>query len=393
MGPCQTVLGGAAPGAGRPSSSAPAPCLPRSCCSSAGTPWARARRRRRRSSRPCSAPRSSRIPPCWPTSWRCAALGPRGVGSETSVGASGGRSWLRSSSAPLPLQGKSILNGRKAPEPPGSPEGEGAEHPLGAATGCPPARRDSNLVTSLVGLCKSQVGGEGWQGGADRDSRAADTTSLLFLLLAEEQGRAEGSGKLAPARGARPGGGRSLPGAEQRPVPAAGRAPLRPARRRATLRGPRRRPCRGEGQLEVTARAGRGWPPLAHGGFCPPFLQPPRPAGRRGTPAVTGTSRGRRAWSLCSAGWITWTSSWPVPTRYGAPKRTRRARGARARAQALPLSRSSWRAPSPRPWRKNSSRASCSRSCCRCEYPSLQRGAKSAREGALYREKNPLGPR
>uniref|UniRef100_A0A8B9CL90 FHF complex subunit HOOK interacting protein 2B n=1 Tax=Anser brachyrhynchus TaxID=132585 RepID=A0A8B9CL90_9AVES len=54
------------------------------------------------------------------------------------------------------LEGKSILNGRKAPELPGSPEGEGAEHPLGAATGCPPAQRDSNLVTSLVGLCKSQ---------------------------------------------------------------------------------------------------------------------------------------------------------------------------------------------------------------------------------------------
>lgn len=75
------------------------------------------------------------------------------------------------------LEGKSILNGRKAPEPPGSPEGEGAEHPLGAATGCPPARRDSNLVTSLVGLCKSQK---------SRVALKARENLLLLAGLAQE---------------------------------------------------------------------------------------------------------------------------------------------------------------------------------------------------------------
>ncbi|XP_054081034.1 FHF complex subunit HOOK interacting protein 2B isoform X2 [Rissa tridactyla] len=61
------------------------------------------------------------------------------------------------------LEGKSILNGRRAQELPASPVEEGAEHPPGtaAAASSPPAevsppRRDSNLVTSLVGLCKSQ---------------------------------------------------------------------------------------------------------------------------------------------------------------------------------------------------------------------------------------------
>ncbi|KAM6331549.1 LOW QUALITY PROTEIN: FHF complex subunit HOOK-interacting protein 2B [Alca torda] len=61
------------------------------------------------------------------------------------------------------LEGKSILNGRRAQELPASPVEEGAEHPPGtaAAASAPPTevsppRRDSNLVTSLVGLCKSQ---------------------------------------------------------------------------------------------------------------------------------------------------------------------------------------------------------------------------------------------
>lgn len=43
---------------------------------------------------------------------------------------------------------------------------EDAEHPPGTTTASPPAepsppRRDSNLVTSLLGLCKSQVRGRG----------------------------------------------------------------------------------------------------------------------------------------------------------------------------------------------------------------------------------------
>ncbi|XP_069733529.1 FHF complex subunit HOOK-interacting protein 2B isoform X2 [Phaenicophaeus curvirostris] len=59
------------------------------------------------------------------------------------------------------LEGKSILNGRKTQELPASPVEEGAEHPPGPSAGSPCAdppqpRRDSNLITSLVGLCKSK---------------------------------------------------------------------------------------------------------------------------------------------------------------------------------------------------------------------------------------------
>ncbi|XP_063276149.1 FHF complex subunit HOOK-interacting protein 2B isoform X2 [Prinia subflava] len=64
---------------------------------------------------------------------------------------------------PYLLEGKSILNGRRAPEPPESPREEGLEHPPGPAASSPPAepsppRRDSNLVTCLVGLCRSKKG-------------------------------------------------------------------------------------------------------------------------------------------------------------------------------------------------------------------------------------------
>ncbi|NXQ49786.1 F16B2 protein, partial [Catharus fuscescens] len=60
--------------------------------------------------------------------------------------------WLQRFAAPLPLQGKNILNGRRAP---GSPRDEGLEHPPGSAATSPP-RRDSNLVTCLVALCRSK---------------------------------------------------------------------------------------------------------------------------------------------------------------------------------------------------------------------------------------------
>ncbi|KAM4883730.1 FHF complex subunit HOOK-interacting protein 2B [Sylvia borin] len=62
---------------------------------------------------------------------------------------------------PYILEGKSILNGRRAPEPRDSPREEGLEHPPGTAASSSPAqpsppRRDSNLVTCLVGLCRSK---------------------------------------------------------------------------------------------------------------------------------------------------------------------------------------------------------------------------------------------
>ncbi|XP_041280855.1 protein FAM160B2 isoform X2 [Onychostruthus taczanowskii] len=57
-----------------------------------------------------------------------------------------------------PVQGKSVLNGRRAPE---SPREEGLEHAPGTAASSPPAqpspaRRDGNLVTCLVALCRSK---------------------------------------------------------------------------------------------------------------------------------------------------------------------------------------------------------------------------------------------
>ncbi|XP_075300921.1 FHF complex subunit HOOK-interacting protein 2B isoform X2 [Opisthocomus hoazin] len=59
------------------------------------------------------------------------------------------------------LESKSVLNGRRAQELPAGPVDEDEEHRPGTAAGSPPAepsppRRDSNLVTSLVGLCKSK---------------------------------------------------------------------------------------------------------------------------------------------------------------------------------------------------------------------------------------------
>ncbi|KAJ7426219.1 protein FAM160B2 [Willisornis vidua] len=60
-----------------------------------------------------------------------------------------------------PVQGKSVLNGRRAQELLDSPREEGLEHPPGPTASSPPAepsppRRDSNLITSLVGLCRSK---------------------------------------------------------------------------------------------------------------------------------------------------------------------------------------------------------------------------------------------
>ncbi|XP_029814298.1 protein FAM160B2, partial [Manacus vitellinus] len=62
---------------------------------------------------------------------------------------------------PYILEGKSVLNGRRAQELPDSPREEGVEHPPGTTASCPPAQpcppqRDSNLVTALVGLCRSK---------------------------------------------------------------------------------------------------------------------------------------------------------------------------------------------------------------------------------------------
>ncbi|XP_068891713.1 FHF complex subunit HOOK-interacting protein 2B [Aphelocoma coerulescens] len=62
---------------------------------------------------------------------------------------------------PYILEGKNILNGRRAPEPPDNPREEGSEHPpCPAASSLPaepsPPRRDSSLVTCLVGLCRSK---------------------------------------------------------------------------------------------------------------------------------------------------------------------------------------------------------------------------------------------
>uniref|UniRef100_A0A8B9NWS1 Family with sequence similarity 160 member B2 n=1 Tax=Apteryx owenii TaxID=8824 RepID=A0A8B9NWS1_APTOW len=93
-------------------------------------------------------------------------------------------------------QGKSLLNGKRPAELPACPEGEGGEHPQGAAASIPPAgkagsspaaepsppRRENNLITSLVGLCKSQK------------SRVAlkARENLLFLVgLAQEAAAAQ----------------------------------------------------------------------------------------------------------------------------------------------------------------------------------------------------------
>ncbi|KAM4645020.1 FHF complex subunit HOOK-interacting protein 2B isoform 5-T5 [Amazona ochrocephala] len=79
----------------------------------------------------------------------------------------------------LPLQGKSIPNGTPAQELPAMEEG--TEHPSGTATGSPraepsPPRRDHNLVTSLVGLCKSK----------SRVAMKARENLLLLAGLAQE---------------------------------------------------------------------------------------------------------------------------------------------------------------------------------------------------------------
>ncbi|XP_030319888.1 protein FAM160B2-like isoform X2 [Calypte anna] len=76
------------------------------------------------------------------------------------------------------LEGKSILKGRRAQELLASPVEEGAEHSLETPPAQPsPARRDSNLVTSLVGLCKSQK---------SRVALKARENLLLLVGLAQE---------------------------------------------------------------------------------------------------------------------------------------------------------------------------------------------------------------
>ncbi|CAM9766073.1 unnamed protein product [Bubo scandiacus] len=77
------------------------------------------------------------------------------------------------------LEGKSVLNGKRAQELPTCPVEEGAEHPLGtAATAEPsPPRRDGNLITALVGLSKSKK---------NRVALKARENLLLLVGLAQE---------------------------------------------------------------------------------------------------------------------------------------------------------------------------------------------------------------
>uniref|UniRef100_A0A8D0EZV5 Family with sequence similarity 160 member B2 n=1 Tax=Strix occidentalis caurina TaxID=311401 RepID=A0A8D0EZV5_STROC len=81
--------------------------------------------------------------------------------------------------APLPLQGKSVLNGKRAQELPACPVEEGAEHPLGTAAAAEPSlpRRDGNLITALVGLSKSKK---------SRVALKARENLLLLVGLAQE---------------------------------------------------------------------------------------------------------------------------------------------------------------------------------------------------------------
>ncbi|XP_033926454.1 FHF complex subunit HOOK-interacting protein 2B isoform X2 [Melopsittacus undulatus] len=77
------------------------------------------------------------------------------------------------------LEGKSIPNGMRAQELPAMEEG--TEHPSGSTTGSPhaepsPARRDHNLITSLVGLCKSK----------SRVAMKARENLLLLVGLAQD---------------------------------------------------------------------------------------------------------------------------------------------------------------------------------------------------------------
>ncbi|KAM9516507.1 FHF complex subunit HOOK-interacting protein 2B isoform 3-T3 [Guaruba guarouba] len=78
------------------------------------------------------------------------------------------------------LEGKSIPNGTTVQALPAMEEG--TEHPSGTATGSPraepsPPRRDHNLVTSLVGLCKSKK---------SRVAMKARENLLLLVGLAQE---------------------------------------------------------------------------------------------------------------------------------------------------------------------------------------------------------------
>ncbi|XP_061871866.1 FHF complex subunit HOOK-interacting protein 2B isoform X3 [Colius striatus] len=80
------------------------------------------------------------------------------------------------------LEGKSILNGRRPQQLPAKPMEEDLEHPLDTAAGSPrvdpsPPRRDSNLITSLVRLCKSQK---------SRVALKAQENLLLLVGLAQE---------------------------------------------------------------------------------------------------------------------------------------------------------------------------------------------------------------
>ncbi|XP_071435185.1 FHF complex subunit HOOK-interacting protein 2B [Pithys albifrons albifrons] len=83
---------------------------------------------------------------------------------------------------PYLLEGKSVLNGRRAQELLDSPREEGLEHPPGPTASSPPAepsppRRDSNLITSLVGLCRSKK---------SRVALKARENLLLLAGLAQE---------------------------------------------------------------------------------------------------------------------------------------------------------------------------------------------------------------
>ncbi|XP_064031522.1 FHF complex subunit HOOK-interacting protein 2B isoform X2 [Pogoniulus pusillus] len=83
---------------------------------------------------------------------------------------------------PYILEGKSILDGRRTQEVPTSPVEGGMEHAQATATSNPraepsPAGRDNNLVTSLVGLCKSKK---------SRVALKAQENLLLLVGLAQE---------------------------------------------------------------------------------------------------------------------------------------------------------------------------------------------------------------
>ncbi|XP_058279690.1 FHF complex subunit HOOK-interacting protein 2B isoform X2 [Hirundo rustica] len=271
---------------------------------------------------------------------------------------------------PYILEGKSVLNGRRAP---GSAREEALDPAPGSAASPAPAepsppRRDGSLVACLLGLCRS------------KKSRVALKARENLLLLA---GLSQEAAAACLVRG---GALCQLLAGHLRDLYGAVPAGTDPADVLAMDRASWRSPGDGDGDggfpgkeslveflgwLDFLDELVTGAHPVRITGLisvgvnlCPIPSLPPAPSAECRVTTSGGRSTASLGSPIPTSNPLFWEETLPNPTQTSL-RTTETVSPCPVGLPTLNPSLSSWPMPSPRPWRRSSSRESCSRSSCR----------------------------